>query len=69
MVPKHEKLSEKEVQRLLERYNISKKQLPKMLSSDPVAKALDLKPGDVVKITRKSRSAGESVYYRCVVEK
>ncbi|MFB3152130.1 MAG: DNA-directed RNA polymerase subunit RpoH/Rpb5 C-terminal domain-containing protein, partial [Nitrosopumilaceae archaeon] len=29
---------------------------------------LGVKPGDMIKITRKSATAGESTYYRYVVE-
>jgi len=29
---------------------------------------LGVKPGDMIKITRKSATAGESLYYRYVVE-
>jgi len=69
LVPKHEILSEEEKQKLLEKFNISLKQLPKILVTDPCAKALGAKPGDVIKITRKSPTAGEYYYYRVVVEK
>ena len=66
-VPKHVKLSESEAEKLLSSYNISKKQLPKIFKNDPVIKDLDLKPGDIVKITRKSVTSDESTYYRAVI--
>jgi len=67
LVPKHEILSPEEKQKLLDRYNISEKQLPKIKSTDPAVIALNAKKGDVIKITRKSPTAGESYYYRLVV--
>ncbi len=67
-VPKHEILSDKEAERVLKKYKLSSKmQLPKILSSDPVVKAIGAKKGDIIKITRKSITAGEAVYYRVVV--
>lgn len=68
LVPEHVILSEDEKAKLLEQYNITSRQLPKILGSDPVAKALGAKPGDVLKITRKSETAGMYVYYRVVVK-
>ena len=68
LVPKHEILSEKEAKELLETLNITKDQLPKILSKDPVVKILGAKPGDIIKITRRSATAGEAVYYRVVVD-
>ncbi len=67
LVPKHEILSEEEVKDLLSRYNVTKNQLPKILDTDPAVKELNAKIGDVIRITRKSFTAGESVYYRVVV--
>lgn len=67
LVPQHEVLSEKEVEELLKKINISKGQLPKIHADDPAAKKLEAKRGDVIKITRKSRTAGTSMYYRVVV--
>ena len=62
-------MSEQEVTKLLERFNITKRQLPKILKNDPAIKHLNPKPGDVIKIIRESPTAKESEYYRVVVER
>jgi DNA-directed RNA polymerase subunit H len=67
-VPKHEILPKKEADEVLIRYNTKHAQLPFIFLSDPALKNLMAKPGDIIKITRKSPTAGESVYYRYVVE-
>ena len=67
LVPKHEKLEDDEKQQLLERYSVSLLELPKIGKKDAGIKHLDVKVGDVIKITRKSRTAGNAVYYRVVV--
>ncbi|OGJ12920.1 hypothetical protein A3K82_01490 [Candidatus Pacearchaeota archaeon RBG_19FT_COMBO_34_9] len=59
--PKHIKLSEKESEELLKRLNISKAQLPKILSTD-TALPEGCNVGDIIKIERKS-----GVYHRVVV--
>jgi DNA-directed RNA polymerase subunit H len=69
LVPKHEILSAEEKKDLLEKINATERQLPKILDSDPVINKIEAKPGDVIKITRKSQTAGETVYYRLVAEK
>jgi DNA-directed RNA polymerase subunit H (RpoH/RPB5) len=59
--PKHTKLSERESDELLKKLNISKAQLPKILSTDaglPEGCAI----GDIIKIDRKTGG-----YYRVVV--
>ncbi len=67
LVPKHAKLSDKDKQKLLDTYNITLRELPKIDVKDPVIAALgDCKEGDVVKITRKSPTAGEALFYRRV---
>ena len=68
LVPEHEKLDEDEVENLLEAYNIEKEDLPAMERTDAVAKKQGLEPGDVVKIKRDSPTAGETTYYRHVVD-
>ncbi|MEK6809034.1 MAG: DNA-directed RNA polymerase subunit H [Nanoarchaeota archaeon] len=66
LVPKHLKLSEREKEELFKRYNISLKELPKILKEDSAIAELDVKVGDIIKIIRKSHTAGESIFYRGV---
>ncbi len=68
LVPKHEILPAEARQKVLEKYNASPEQLPYILASDAVIKEIGAKPGDLIKILRPSETAGESVYYRLVVE-
>ncbi len=67
-VPKHELMDEDELRTVLSHYNVEREQLPKLKATDPVAKEIGALPGDVVKITRKSETAGEALYYRYVIE-
>jgi DNA-directed RNA polymerase subunit H len=65
--PKHSKLNEKESQELLEKLNVSKSQLPKIILSDP-ALPENCKVGDLIKIEREDEEQGRPfVYYRVVV--
>lgn len=64
-VPKHIKLSEKEVTEFMNEYMIkSKLYMPFILHNDPIAKWLGLKQGDIVKIIRYNENSGVSFYYR-----
>ncbi len=69
LVPEHEKMDEKQVKQLLEKFGIEKENLPKIKKNDAVAKKMDLEPGDVVHIRRNSPTAGKTDYYRVVVNK
>lgn len=68
LVPKHEILTEEEIKELLKKYKIQPYQLPQIKASDPAVKAIDAKPGDILKIIRRSPTAGEHIAYRYVVE-
>ena len=67
-VPKHEIISKQEAQQVLEKYNCNPTELPLIFVTDPAILGLGVKPGDMIKITRKSPTAGTSLYYRYVVE-
>ncbi len=67
-VPQHRKLEEDEVEEVLERYDAGKDQIPKIERTDAALKQMDPEEGDVIEIVRESPTAGESVYYRVVVE-
>lgn len=67
MVPKHEILSDEEVENLLSEYKIEKEQLPKIRALDPTVIATKAKIGDVIRITRDSKTAGKAYFYRMVI--
>ena len=68
LVPKHELMTPDESREVLSRYNATPHQFPFISSTDATAKSIGAKAGDFVRITRKSETAGETVYYRFVVE-
>jgi len=68
LVPRHEILSAEEREKLLNEYRVQPYQLPRLNASDPGAKAIGAKPGDVVRILRDSPTAGKYTSYRYVVE-
>lgn len=63
--PKHSKLSQKDAEEVLNKLNISKSQLPKILFTDP-ALSEGCIVGDVIKIDRKIEDK-LNVFYRVVV--
>jgi DNA-directed RNA polymerase subunit H (RpoH/RPB5) len=67
-VPKHILLNDAEKETVLKQYGISLKQLPRIPVTDPIITILCGKPGDIVKIVRKSPTAGEILYYRVVTK-
>ncbi len=68
LVPRHEVLTSKERDELLTKYKVKPFQMPQVTSTDPAVKAIGAKPGDVLRIIRKSSTAGEHIAYRYVVE-
>ncbi len=67
-VPKHEIMTKKEAEEVLEKFNCKPTELPLIFVTDPAIMGLGVKPGDMIKISRKSSTAGESLYYRYVVD-
>ena len=67
LVPKHAVVHNKnELEEVLEKYKLKNKyQLPIILKSDPIARYYGMKNGDIVKIVRRSETAGEYIMYRC----
>ncbi|GBG24507.1 DNA-directed RNA polymerases I, II, and III subunit RPABC1 [Hondaea fermentalgiana] len=66
MVPHHTVLSDAEKVALLQRYKIKAEQLPRMRHNDAVSRYFGLRKGQVVRIVRKSDTAGSYVTYRIV---
>lgn len=74
LVPEHKLLSEKEAEEVLQKYKINSDQLPKIRKDDPVLKILEMVEGDItegriIKVIRRSESAGVSFVYRVVIER
>ena len=67
LVPKHAKLNDKEKKEPFEQYVADLRDLPRVYKDDPAIQKLGVKEGDVIKITRKSATAGEALFYRRVV--
>jgi len=68
LVPKHEKLTKKEIEKLLKDYNVSIMQLPGISKKDPAIDSLNVEEEDVIKITRKSYTDNETIFYRVVLD-
>lgn len=75
MVPMHEILEPEEAAKVLEKYDIKLHHLPKIKYKDAALAALrdihgiKMEEGDVIKITRRSLTAGVFIAYRVVVMK
>ncbi len=68
-VPKHEKITKLEIENVKKEYRLQRlTQLPFMFISDPQSKYYGFRIGDVVKITRVSKTNLKSISYRLVVE-
>ncbi len=68
LVPKHSLLADSKKEKLFSEFNISSRQLPKILISDPAISNLGAKAGDVIEIERESKTSGVTKYYRVVID-
>ena len=66
LVPKHEIMTEEEISEEFSDVDYDFKDLPKIRANDPVVEAIGAEPGNVLRITRESQTAGEFVTYRIV---
>ena len=66
-VSKHELLTPEEKEKILEKYKMQPYKLPRINAYDPAIIAVGGKPGDIVRVIRKSTTAGKYVAYRYVV--
>ena len=74
LVPEHILLVDEERESVLEKYQISIDNLPKILIADPAIRYLGTEerpivPGDIIKIVRRSPTAGIAIAYRVVVQR
>jgi DNA-directed RNA polymerase subunit H len=68
LVPQHRVLNETETIEVMRKYNIKNKtEFPDISRFDPVAQVIGLRPGKVCEITRISKTAITSLYYRVCV--
>ena len=51
-----------------DKYHCKKRSVPKMLTSDPIARYYNMKPNDIVRITRPSKQSGYSRSFRLVIK-
>ncbi|MCG3255539.1 MAG: hypothetical protein KAU62_05595, partial [Candidatus Heimdallarchaeota archaeon] len=68
IVRQHIKLKRPEIKYFLERYQIERHQIPKILENDAAVKAIQAKPGDVIKIVRNPDMGEHGSYYRVVIK-
>lgn len=66
LVPKAEIVTEEEKEELIEAYHAHPYQFPWIKTSDPISILLGAEPGDIIRITTESETAGISESYRYV---
>jgi len=67
LVPEHTVLDEETLEGVLDEYGIKRTDLPKIKAADP-ALPDQAAPGDVIQITRESRTTDTATVYRLVIE-
>lgn len=67
-VPKHILLSPEEGEQVLKEFGLQKKDMPKILTNDPIVLYFHAKIGQIFRILRPSETAGYATFYRIVVK-
>ncbi|MEF8880469.1 MAG: DNA-directed RNA polymerase subunit H [Candidatus Nanohaloarchaea archaeon] len=68
-VPEQRKMSEEEIEEVLQKFNAEKEDLPKIERTDAALKQMEVEVGDVIEIKRSSPTAGKTTYYRQIIER
>jgi DNA-directed RNA polymerase subunit H len=68
LIPRHELLSYIDAEEVLKKYGVKPYQLPLIRASDPAVIAVGGRPGDIIRIRRRSPTAGVAIAYRYVAE-
>ena len=66
--PRYELLTEAEEKEILDSYILKKKEMKKILTTDPVVSYFNLKRSNIIRIIRPSEQSGESIDYRIVAK-
>lgn len=64
--PKHRVITDNEKQKLLTKYNLDEKQLPRMSQKDAIALYYGLEKGQVMEVTYNGEITGLHITYRCI---
>ena len=66
LVPKHEIVPQDREAEVLEKIGAKKEQIARIGKDDPAVEEIGAVSGELLKITRKSHTAGSAVYFRVV---
>lgn len=67
LTPKHALLSPERAEQVLAEYHATAAEMPKMYDTDPMARYIGAKAGDMVEVVRPSITSGLSTAYRVVI--
>lgn len=67
LIPEHEIVPQDQVPEVLSKHGLKLEKFPRILAEDPAIEGLDAVKGDLIKINRKSATAGRVTYFRVVV--
>jgi len=67
LIPEHKLLSASDAKKIVKKYSTPLEKFPKIYETDPQAKSLNAKPGNVIAISREDPT-GSYTFYRLVVK-